>query len=92
MAIFESSEFPGFAFNYDPLKQPFFKALVKENLRLIAQLPMGKGLLKAIKDAKTGKVTDQARYDAWQQGMSSPNYQVGKGRLIQGISAKTQVQ
>ncbi|MBK9386322.1 MAG: hypothetical protein IPN34_16035 [Planctomycetes bacterium] len=124
MPIFKSSEFPGFAFSYDPLKQPFFKALVKENLRLLAQLPTGKGLLKAIKEAKpvyrapncpkgvnvifqppltrdwsapgygakTGKVNDQARYDAWQQGMSNPNYQVGKGRLIPGISAKTQVQ
>lgn len=52
MPIYKSSEFKGFAFNYEPSQQPFFKALVKENLRLLATLPTGKRILAAIAKAK----------------------------------------
>lgn len=52
MPMYESSEFKGFGSNYDPSAQPFFKALVKENLRLLMTLPSGERLLRAIKDAK----------------------------------------
>lgn len=52
MAIFPSKEFPGIAFSYDPSAQPFFKALVKENLRKLSLLKTGKKLLKYIAEAK----------------------------------------
>lgn len=55
MAVHKSSEYPGFAFDYDAAKNPFFKALLKENLQKIAMLPSGKVLLKAIRDARPGK-------------------------------------
>lgn len=114
MPIYKSSEFKGFGFNYDQSQQPFFKAIVKENLRLLNTLPTGKLILSAIRKAKpanrsnfpdginvmlqppltrgwstpglgatSGKITDQKKYDDFQQG---------KGKLIPGISAKTQVQ
>jgi hypothetical protein len=54
LAVQKSSEFKGFGFNYDPLQQPMFKALCKENLRLLATLQVGKRLLKAIEDARPG--------------------------------------
>jgi hypothetical protein len=52
MTVQKSSEFKGFGFNYDPLQQPFFKVLCKENLHLLAALKIGKRLLKAIEDAR----------------------------------------
>ena len=131
MPIYKSSEFKGFGFNYDPSAQPFFKALVKENLRLLATLPTGKRLLSAIKDARpayrprswpsgvnvvlqpplgrnwstpglgatSGKITDQARFDAFNEARDPGNFMLDNdfgrrkaGKLIPGITAKTQVQ
>jgi hypothetical protein len=51
VTIHASKEFPGIAFDLDPGKHPFFKALVKENLRKLNELPTGKALLKAIAKA-----------------------------------------
>ena len=51
MAIHASKEFKGIGFDYDASAQPFFKAIVKENLRKLAALKTGKGLLKLIKNA-----------------------------------------
>jgi len=51
MPVQKSNEFKGFGFNYDPQQQPFFKALCKENLRLLARLAIGRRLLAAIKEA-----------------------------------------
>jgi len=55
MPIYKSSEFKGFGFNYDQSQQPFFKALVKENLRLLNALPTGKLILSAIHKAKPAR-------------------------------------
>ena len=52
MAVAASSEFKGIGFNFDSSKNPFFKAMVKENLRKLAALPTGKALLKAVADAR----------------------------------------
>jgi hypothetical protein len=52
MTVAASSEFKGIGFDFDSSKNPFFKALVKENLRKLAALPTGKALLKAIADAR----------------------------------------
>jgi hypothetical protein len=65
MAIQKSSEFPGFAFDYDPAKNPFFKAMVKENLRKLSTWATGKVLLKAIRDARPGK-----RPNGWPSGVN----------------------
>ncbi len=130
MKIHKSSELKGFGFNYDPSSQPFFKALVKENLRKLYTLPTGKLILKAIKSAKpahtsyfpkgvnvvfqppltrdwhtpgyspkANKITDQGRFDAFQKARSGDDLTAqemiqleGKGKLIPGINAKTQVQ
>lgn len=125
MPIYASSEFKGIGFNFDPTQQPFFKAIVKENLRLLNTLPTGKALLKAIRDAKpkhrlngwpskvnvvlqppitrtwstpglgarSGKITDQGKFDAFQQRPTDANPDLrGQGKLIPGISSKTQVQ
>lgn len=54
MAVKKSNEFKGIGFEYDPAKQPFFKAMVKESLRKLAVLPTGEAILKAIKDAEPG--------------------------------------
>ncbi len=114
MPIYASNEFKGIGFNYEPQQQPFFKAIVKENLRALSLLPTGKALLKAIRDAKpsyrsdfprgvnvllqpplernwstpglgarTGVITDQTKYD---------NFQNGIGKLIPSMPSKTQVQ
>lgn len=54
MAIHASKEFKGIGFEYDAAAQPFFKALVKENLRKLSALKTGKALLKVIRDARPG--------------------------------------
>lgn len=51
MTFRKSREFPGIAFDYNEKAQPFFKALVKENLKKICLLAHGKAILKAIADA-----------------------------------------
>lgn len=43
-----SKEFKSIAFDYDEKAQPFFKAIVKENLRKIRALPHGAAILNAI--------------------------------------------
>ena len=53
--IHPSKEFPALGFLYDPGTDPFFKALVKENLRKLQMLPTGKALLKVIAKAKPAK-------------------------------------
>lgn len=65
MTIQKSSEFPGFGFDYDPAKNPFFKALVKENLRKVKSWPTGAVLLKAIRDARPGR-----RPNGWPAGVN----------------------
>lgn len=131
MPIHKSSEFKGFAFNFDQAKDPFFKALCKENLRLLAGLKIGKRLLKAIRDAKpayrvknypsgvnvvlqpplargwstpglsarTGRITDQTKFDAFNEARNPANHifepnpeRRRGGKLVPGISAKTSLQ
>lgn len=65
MALYKSSEFKGIGFNYDPQQQPFFKAMVKENLRALSLLPTGKGILKAIRDLKPAH-----RVKQWPSGVN----------------------
>lgn len=48
MVFRKSREFPGIAFHYDEKAQPFFKALVKENLKKIRNLQHGRAILQAI--------------------------------------------
>lgn len=48
-------EFKGFAVQYDPAKKPFFVSMVLEDLRKIAEAPLGYQLLKAIADARPSK-------------------------------------
>jgi hypothetical protein len=45
-------DFDGFAVCYDPSKNPFFKAIFIENMRLIQGCTAGKTLLKLIADAR----------------------------------------
>lgn len=45
-------EFTGFAVRYDPTLNPFFKAIMVENLRILAACEVGKTLFKLIADAR----------------------------------------
>ena len=45
-------EFAGFAVRYDPSKNPFFKAIFIENMRLVKSVAVGGTLLDLIRDAK----------------------------------------
>lgn len=45
-------DFDGFAVRYDPGQNPFFKAIVLENLRMIKGTDVGSKLLKLIGDAR----------------------------------------
>ena len=56
MAISKSTEFGGIDFSYDASKNPFFEALVNENLRKIRALPTGKAILQEIEIAKPAYV------------------------------------
>lgn len=51
-------DFPGFAVEYDENDNPFFKAIVIENLRKIKSVPLGVQLLKQIADAKPRSRSD----------------------------------
>ncbi|WP_291155364.1 M91 family zinc metallopeptidase [Gemmatimonas sp. UBA7669] len=44
-------DFPGFAVRYDPSKNPFFQAIMVENLRILDSKEIGKSLLKQIGEA-----------------------------------------
>jgi len=44
--------FPGFGVEFDEAKNPFFKSIMLENLRLIQSKPLGSALLKQIAEAK----------------------------------------
>jgi hypothetical protein len=54
MTITVSTEFPGFGYKYEQGKNPFFQALVDENLRLLKTLLLGRLLLSSIAIAKPG--------------------------------------
>lgn len=54
MTFRKSREFPGIAFSYDEQAQPFFKAIVKDNLRKLRVLNTGRMLLQAIAAANPG--------------------------------------
>lgn len=45
-------DFDGFAVQYDVLKNPFFRAIMVENLRKLAEVELGKDLLKQIAGAR----------------------------------------
>ncbi len=45
-------DFSGFGVKYDPVKNPFFKAILVENLRIIERVAAGKQLLQLIADAR----------------------------------------
>lgn len=45
-------EFPAFGVRYDPTVNPFFKAIMVENLRLVGSVAAGQTLFGYIKDAK----------------------------------------
>lgn len=45
-------DFPGFAVRYDPAKNPFFKAIFVENMRLVNSVAVGVTLLGLIRDAR----------------------------------------
>ena len=45
-------DFPGFACEYDPKANPFFKAIMVENLRKLKSVPLGEDLLQRIADAR----------------------------------------
>jgi hypothetical protein len=44
-------EFPGFGVKYDSAKNPFFQAIMVDNLRMVKGCDVGKTLLKLIEDA-----------------------------------------
>lgn len=46
------NNFPGFAVQYDPSKNPFFRPIMEENLRKLKQVSAGKSLLSEIQVAK----------------------------------------
>ena len=46
------ASFSGFAVKYDPDKNPFFKAIIEENLKKISSTELGKNLLASIAAAK----------------------------------------
>ena len=50
--------FPGFGVEYDETKNPYFKMIMVENLRLIASKPLGKQLLDSIAAAKPASRAD----------------------------------
>ncbi len=43
--------FPGFAVQYDPSKNPYFRVIMEENLRKLKQVSAGKSLLSSIQAA-----------------------------------------
>src|SRR4051812_31155132 len=45
-------DFDGFAVKYDPNKNPFFRAIIVENLRKLATVSAGKSLLSSIATAR----------------------------------------
>jgi hypothetical protein len=51
MPIRPSAEYSGLAFDFDATQNPFFKAMVKENLRLLCSLKVGRLLVDSIKKA-----------------------------------------
>jgi hypothetical protein len=51
MAIHASKQFRGLAFDYDASQNPFFKAMIKENLRMLSKLKTGEILLDSIRKA-----------------------------------------
>ena len=84
MSIHASREYPGIAFEISSDK-PFFKAMVKENLRKLAQLNTGKLLLSSIKGA-----TPVFRLKEWPRGVNVLIQPPLEKRLAPpGISHKT---
>lgn len=51
MTFRKSKEFPGIAFDFDEKAQPFFKAIIKDNLRKVRAINHGRDILNAIANA-----------------------------------------
>lgn len=54
MAVTPLPGFPGFAVEYNPADNPYFKSIMVENLAKLKTVALGKELLKLIGDAKPG--------------------------------------